>query len=180
MLTLQLITTFYYVVSEQTGNDLTVARAKTMIALASLTWPSLHLAVTPVPITPERLTWKSAGFDKINEGASFRRDPIGDDAPIVMDNVEASELIEIDKMRECATIIPLFGRQRLERFNITLAELFAHQASATPLPLPGSAPSRDFHCEIEYQKLHEWLVGHGIISPDGEWLADGGKGAGPP
>src|SRR5262245_49610709 len=122
MLTLQLIASFHYVVGEQTGSDLTVARAKTMIALASLTWPALNITVTHVPITPERMTWNSDGFGMINASASFRRDPVGDDAPIIIDDVEEDQLIQLDKMRECASIIPLFGRQRLERFNITLAE----------------------------------------------------------
>jgi hypothetical protein len=165
----RLITTFHHVVSEQSGNDVTVARAKTMIALASLTWPRIGIAVTPQFITPRRMIWQSAAFDAVAMGGSFRRDPVGDDASIIIDDDEPKELVMLDEMRACASFIPLFGRQRLERFNITLAELFPYRENGTPLPLPGSGHFHRFHCEDEYRRLHAWLIDNGAISPDGEW-----------
>ena len=171
MLTLQLITSFHYVVSEQTGNDVTIARAKSMIALASLTWPDLGIVVTPHFINPERMVWQSANFDAVSMGGGFRRDPIGDDASIIIDEYEPDQLIMLERMRECASFIPLFGKQRLERFNLTLAQLYQQKENGTPLPLPGSEASLAFHCESEYRLLHDWLVQHGVIAPDGKWLS---------
>jgi hypothetical protein len=164
-----LITTFHYVVSEQTGNDVTIGRAKTMVALASITWPELEIVVSPHFITPERITWTSEEIDSFSAGSSFRRDPIGDDAPIIIDDVEPDQLVMPDRMRECASIIPLFGRQRLERFNLTLAGLFSYRASDIPLPMPGCAPDPKFPFEPEYRRLHGWLTEHGTITAEGKW-----------
>ena len=108
-------------------------------------------------------------------GGSFRRDPVGDDASIIVDDDEPKELIMLDEMRDCASFIPLFGRQRLERFNLALATLFLCKASDTPLPLPGSEPSQTFRCADEYRQLYEWLVDHGAITSDGLWLPIGRK-----
>ena len=172
----QLVATFHHVVNEKSGNDITIARAKTMISLVSLTWPSTGIVVTPHFITPERIIWKSTIFDSITMGGSFRRDPVGDDASIIIDDDEPKELIMLDEMCECASFIPLFGRQQLKRFNLTLAALFLHKASEAPLPLPGSEPSQTFHCADEYRQLHEWLKDHGVITSDGLWQVIGGKG----
>jgi hypothetical protein len=169
MLTHQLIATFHHVICEQTGNDVTIGRAKTMVALASITWPDLEIVVSPHIITPERITWKSDEIDSFSAGASFRRDPVGDDAPIIIENVEADQLTMPDRMRECASIIPLFGRQRLERFNFTLAGIFSHKARNIPLLLPDSAPDREFPYETEYRRLFGWLAGHGAVTADGKW-----------
>ncbi|RPH75366.1 hypothetical protein EHM76_01825 [bacterium] len=173
MLTHRLITTFHYVVREQSGNDVTIARAKTMIALASLTWPSLGIVVTPFYITPGRLTWKSEAFESVMLGGGFRRDPVGDDASIIIDDYDPDQLIMLDKMQDCAGFIPLFGRQRLERFNLTLAELFLRKTSGAALPLPGSEESRAFNSEDHYRRLYEWLVSHGAITSDGQWQSAG-------
>lgn len=170
MLTLQLVTTFHHVIREESGNDVTMARAKAMVALASLTWP-LGIVVTPHFINAGRVMWKSDAFDTVTMGGSFRRDPVGDDASIIIDDEEAKELVMLDEMRECASFIPLFGRQRLERFNLTLAGIFTHRANGTPLPRPGSGASEAFTCEAEYRQLYEWLSDHGTITPEGEWLA---------
>jgi hypothetical protein len=78
-------------------------------------------------------------------------------------------MLMLDEMRECSTFIPLFGRQSLSRFNLTLAELFSLKSNNTPLPFPGSEPGQFSHCESEYQQLREWLVDHGTISADGQW-----------
>lgn len=165
----QLITTFHHVVNEKSGNDITIARAKTMIALVSLTWPRTRIVATPHFITASRVAWESDAFDSIIMGGSFRRDPVGDDASIIIDDDEPKELTMLDEMRECASFIPMFGRQRLSRFNLTLAELFSCKANGALLPLPGSEPSQAFHCEDEYRKLHEWLLGHGAINSNGQW-----------
>ena len=169
LLTLKLVTTFHHVVREQSGNDVTIARAKAMIALVSLTWPALDIVVIPHFIKTGRVMWKSDAFDSMTMGGSFRRDPVGDDASIIIDDDEPIELVMLDEMRACASFIPLFGRQRLERFNLTLAGIFTHKANGTPLPLPGSAASQAFHCEVEYRRLHQWLADHRTITPDGEW-----------
>lgn len=167
--TLQLITTFHHVIREQTGNDVTIARAKTMVALASLTWPTLGIVVTPHYVTSVRIIWKSGDFDAMDIGGSFRRDPVGDDASIIIDSDEPKELVMMDEMRACAEFIPLFGRQSLERFNSTLAGLYSRKASGAALPPPGSATSSEFPNEKEYRQLYEWLVAHGAVSPDGGW-----------
>ena len=172
VLTLQLITSFHYVVSEQTGNDVTIARAKTMIALASLTWPELGIVVAPHFINSERVVWKSDDFDSVSLGGGFRRDPIGDDASIIIDEYEEDQLIMLERMRACASFIPLFGRQRLDRFNLTLAQIHQHRAGGAPLPIPGSEAGRAFHCESEYRLLHGWLVEHGVITAEGTWLKE--------
>jgi len=169
LLTHQLITTFHHVIRERSGNDVTIGRAKTMVALASITWPSLGIVVIPHFINPGRMMWQSADFDSISEGSTFRRDPVGDDASIIIDDDEPPQLALLDEMGECASFIPLFGRQRLERFNLTLATIFSHKANGTPLPLPGSEASQVFHCEAEYRRLHEWLAAHGAITRDGRW-----------
>ncbi len=171
-LALQLTTSFHYVISEQSGNDVTIGRAKTMIVLASITWPQVGFEVTPHYITPTRLMWKSAAFDAVDIGGSFRRDPIGDDASIIMDDVDPEQLIMVEEMRECAEFIPLFGRQRIERFNLTLAEILAQKIAAAPLPLPGSEARTVFRNADEYQQLHGWLLRHGVIDPAGEWLTE--------
>ncbi|GFE57382.1 hypothetical protein [Geobacter sp. AOG1] len=167
--TLQLITTFHHVIREQTGNDVTIARAKTMVALASLTWPTLGIAIAPHYITAVRIMWKSDDFDAMDIGGSFRRDPVGDDASIIIDSDEQKELVMMDEMRACAEFIPLFGRQSLERFNSTLAGLYSRRANGAALPSPGSASSSEFPNEKEYRQLYEWLVAHGAVSPDGGW-----------
>jgi hypothetical protein len=172
MLTLQLITSFHYVVSEQSGNDVTIARAKTMIALAGLTWPDLGIVVEPHFINSERVVWNSDDFDSVSMGGGFRRDPIGDDASIIIDEYQQDQLIMLERMRECASFIPLFGRQRLDRFNLTLAQIYQHRADGTPLPLPGSEAGRAFHCESEHGQLHGWLVEHGVITAEGTWRKD--------
>jgi hypothetical protein len=170
MLILQLITTFHQVVSDKTGNDVSIGRAKTMVALASLTWPELNIVVTPMFITPERVMWKSVDFDSLSLIASFRRDPIGEDAAIVIEEIEPDQIVMIDEMRDCAALIPLFGRQKLDRFNLALARIFSNKESSTLLPLPGSGPEQFVRCETEYRQLYEWLVDHGIISAAGLWI----------
>lgn len=170
MLILQLITTFHQVVSDKTGNDVSVGRAKAMVALASLTWPDLNIVVTPFFITPERVMWKSADFDSLSLIASFRRDPIGEDASIIIEEIEPDQINMIDEMRDCAEFIPLFGRQRLDRFNLALARMFSYKAGNTPLPLPGSEPEQLVRCETEFRQLYEWLVDHGIITAEGAWI----------
>jgi hypothetical protein len=168
----QLIATFHHIVHEQFGNDITIARAKTMLALTSLTWPSIGIVVIPHEIAPGRMVWKSAAFDSMVMGGSFRRDPIGDHALIIFDEDKPEKLVMFDEMRECALFIPLFGKQRLERFNITLAGLVSSRESGTPLPLSGNEQSQAFPYVEEYRRLHEWLVDHGTITLDGQWIRD--------
>jgi hypothetical protein len=170
MLILQLITTFHQVVSEKTGNDVSIGRAKAMVALASLTWPAVNIVVTPSFITPERVMWKSVDFDSLSLIASFRRDPIGEDASIIIEEIDSDQITMVDEMRECAEFIPLFGRQRLDHFNLTLARLFSHKANKLPLPPPGSEAAHDIPHEKEYQRLFGWLVDHTVINPEGQWL----------
>ena len=170
MLILQLITTFHQAVSDKTGNDVSIGRAKTMVALATLTWPTLNIFVTPVFITPERVMWKSADFDSLSLIASFRRDPIGEDASIIIEEIEPDQIIMMDEMRECAELIPLFGRQKLDHFNLILARLFSYKTSRCQMPLPGSECRQIFPYEKEYQRLFGWLVDHTVISSDGVWL----------
>ncbi len=169
-LALRLVATFHHVISEQSGNDVTIARAKTMLALAGLTWPSLGIVVTPHYFGQGRMAWKSDAFDSVTMGGSFRRDPVGDDASIIMDDDEPKQLVLVEEMRACAAFIPLFGRQRLERFNLTLAELLARRANGAPLPQPGNGREAEFHCETEYGRLYGWLVEHGALDSDGQWL----------
>jgi len=171
MITHRLIATFHHVVSEQSGNDVTINRAKTMVALAALTWPGLGIDVRPHYFSSGRMWWKSDDFDSMNIGGSFRRDPVGDDASIILEDVDPDHFIMLEEMEECASFIPLFGRQSLERFNQTLAELYSHHSNGTPLPLPGSDASRSFTSETEYRRLYQWLVDHGTISPEGKWHA---------
>jgi hypothetical protein len=171
MLILQLITTFHQVVSDKTGNDVSIGRAKTMVALASITWPAVNIVVTPFFITPERVMWKSPDFDSLSLIASFRRDPIGEDAAIVIEEIEPDQITMIDEMRECVKIIPLYGRQRLDRFNLALARLFSFKASNNPLPLPGGEPDEFAHCKTEFRQLREWLVDHNIITAEGLWIS---------
>jgi len=165
----QMIATFHHVVNEQSGNDITIARAKTMVALVSLTWPHIGIVVTPYYITPSRVAWKCEAFDSVSMGGSFRRDPVGDDASIIIDDDEPRELVMLDEMRECALFIPLFGRQRLERFNFTLDGLFSSRSSDTNLALPGKEQRPTFKYADEFRRLREWLVHHGAITPDGKW-----------
>jgi hypothetical protein len=169
MLTQRLILTFHQIVSEETGNDVTLARAKTMIALAGLTWPELGLAVTPSRLPRGRIFWRSEELDTLSIGGAFRRDPVGEDAPIIIDRVDPEELVMPEKMRECAAVIPLFGRRRLERFDLTLAEIFSCRQSGSALPAPGSAAAGDFRCEQEYGLLYDWLRAHRAIGALGEW-----------
>jgi hypothetical protein len=169
MLILQLITTFHQVVSEKTGNDVSIARAKAMVALASLTWPSVNIIVTPTFITPERVMWKSVDFDSLSLIASFRRDPIGEDASIIIEEIEADQIVMVDEMRECADFIPLFGRQKLDHFNLTLARVNLLKAGNLPLPPPGSESGHSIPYEKEYQRLYGWLVDHAVITSHGQW-----------
>jgi hypothetical protein len=171
LLTHQLITTFHHIIRERSGNDVTIARVRSMVALTSLTWPDLCIVVTPYYINPARVMWKSDDIDSFSGCSTFRRDPVGDDASIIIDEDDPKQLVLINEMQECASFIPLFGRQRLERFNLTLAKIFAHKVNGTPLPLPGSEASQSFNCETEYRRLYEWLVGHSAITPDGQWQA---------
>lgn len=171
MLTQRLILTFHQIISEETGNDVTLARAKTMIALAGLTWPELDLAVTPSRLPRGRIIWRSEDLDSLSIGGAFRRDPVGEDAPIIIDRVDPEDLVMPEKMRECAAFIPLFGRRRLERFDLTLAGIFSCRQSGSALPAPGRAAAGDFPCEQEYGLLYNWLRAHRAIGSVGEWLA---------
>lgn len=170
MLILQLITTFHQVISDKTGNDVSVGRAKAMVALASLTWPALNIAVTPYFITPERVMWKSADFDSLSLIASFRRDPIGEDASIIIEEIVPDQITMLKEMQECAAIIPLYGRQKLDHFNLTLAQLFALKSGNIPLPQPGSESRAEITYGNEYQRLYVWLADHAVIDPQGQWL----------
>jgi hypothetical protein len=170
MLILQLITTFHQVISDKTGNDVSVGRAKAMVALASLTWPALNIVVTPFFITPERVMWKSADFDSLSLIASFRRDPIGEDASIIIEEIEPDQIFMVKEMQECAAIIPMFGRQKLDHFNLTLAQLFSLKLSNIPLPLPGNESRLHIQYENEFQRLYVWLVDHAVINTEGQWL----------
>ncbi len=169
----RLITTFCHAVFEETGSDISLARAKTMVGLASLTWPGWHLEVAPEVTSRGRIVWRSATLDGLNIGGAFRRDPVGDNAPIIIDNIDPEQLVMLEEMRQCAVFIPLFGRQRLDRFDHTLAELFARRAGNLPLPPAGSDGSRDFSCGKEYGLLREWLERHGAIAADGTWRLGG-------
>ncbi|MBE0596450.1 MAG: hypothetical protein IH614_04190 [Desulfuromonadales bacterium] len=173
MITRQLVTTFHHVVSQQTGNDISIGRAKTMLALAALTWPPLGLVITPHFFSSQRVAWKSDAFEALSIGGTFRRDPVGEDAAIILDNVEPTRLF-LDQMGQCAAFIPLFGRQRLQRFNLTLARIYQQRAQGTALPLPGREARQLFPCETEYRHLFDWLVEHGIISAGGEWQSAAG------
>ena len=166
----RLVASFHFFVNEQYCIDVTVARAKAMFALASLTWPGLELAVTPHYITPGRLTWKSEAFEAVSMGGSFRRDPVGDDASIIIDDDETEELVMPDEMRACAGFIPMFGRQKLERFNLALAELLRLSANNSPLPSSGSDVGFTSRHEEEHRRLRDWLLKHGAVTPEGEWV----------
>ena len=168
----QLIASFHHAVSDLYSIDVTVARAKAMLALASLTWPELGLVVTPHFISPGRLTWKSEAFDVVNMGGSFRRDPVGDDASIIIEDDETVELVMPDEMCACAEFIPMFGRQKMERFNLAVAELFVLKANNTLLPLCGSDSGLAVSNEEEYQRLRDWLVAQGAVTPEGKWTDD--------
>lgn len=169
-LVLQMVNTFHYVISEESGNDVTIARAKSMIALASLTWPALGIVVTPNIFGQGRMTWRSDDFNSVTMGGAFRRDPVGDDASIIIDHDDQQELVMEQEMRDCAGFIPLFGRQRMERFNMTVAEILEYRNSKTPLPEPDSESNKKFFSEEEYQRLFIWLIEHGVIDNHGNWL----------
>lgn len=164
-----MIISFHRVVGELTGSDVTIARTKTMVALVSLTWPEKGVIVSCSTTGQGRVFWKSADFDSLSMGGSFRRDPVGDDASLVIDEDEQWDMVMLDEMRECAGFIPLFGRQSLERFNRTLAELFRYRESRAPLPDPGSESAADFSSPEEYGALYGWLQSHGAINSVGEW-----------
>lgn len=166
----RLVATFHYVVNERYSIDVTVARTKAMLALVSLTWPDLGIVVTPHFITPGRLTWQSEVFNVVCMGGSFRRDPVGDDASIILDDDEMKELVMPDEMRACAGFIPMFGRQKMERFNLAVAELFVLKANTTLLPPSGSDSGLAVSNEEEYQRLRDWLVTQGAVTPEGEWV----------
>jgi len=166
-----MIVTFHRVIIEESGNDVTIARTKTMVALVSLTWPDKRIVVSHHITSQGRVLWRSDDFDALSIGGSFRRDPVGDDASLAIDEDETWEMVMLAEMRECAAFIPLFGHQRLERFNRTLAELHNYRANAMPLPQPESEPRTFFPCADEYRRLHEWLLEHGVIAADGAWLA---------
>lgn len=172
----KLITTFCYAVYEETGSDISLARAKTMVALASLTWPALNIEVSPHCSSRGRIFWCSEELDNLSLGGGFRRDPVGDNAPIIIDNFDPEQFLMPAEMRECAVFIPLFGRHRLERFDHSLAELLARRATGRALPAPDNEESKDFPCENEYRHLFGWLIDHAVISAQGEWLAASAPG----
>lgn len=165
----QMIVTFHRVVNEQTGNDVTIARTKTMVALVSLTWPDKGIAVSYKMISHGRVFWKSEDFDALSIGGSFRRDPVGDDASLVIDEDVPYEMIMLEEMIECASFIPLFGRQKLERFNRTLAEMIGYKEKSVPLPIPGNEEKLTFPYEEEFGKLFGWLAEHQRITVEGVW-----------
>ena len=169
----RLILTFHQAVSKATGNDVTIARAKTMIALAALTWPDLGLTVTANRFSRGRISWRSAELDGLSIGGAFRRDPVGEDAPIIIDQVDPEELLHPGRMEECAAFIPLFGRRRLENFDLTLADLHGHRSQGKSLPPPGSAAAGVFTNADEYRGLYDWLAAHGVIDPTGAWRPAG-------
>ncbi len=173
MLMQRLILTFHQAVSQATGNDVTIARAKTMIALAALTWPELGLEVTANRFSRGRISWRSEELEGLSIGGAFRRDPVGEDAPIIIDQVDPEQLLLPEKMEECAAFIPLFGRRRLETFDLTLADLHDHRSQEKALPAPGSAAAGIFHNADEYRGLHDWLAAHGAIDPTGAWMPAG-------
>lgn len=166
-----MIYTFHHIISEQTGNDVTIARTKTLVALISLTWPDKGIVVSYQTTSQGRILWQSADFDALSMGGSFRRDPVGDDASLVVDEDELLEMVMVTELTECAEFIPLFGRQRLERFNRTLAELHSYKNSNTPLPEPEDESCPVLFRSDEYCQLHGWLLQHGTINEAGEWLA---------
>jgi len=167
----QMIITFHHIISEQSGNDVTIARAKTMVALVSLTWPDKGVVVSHQVTSQGRILWKSEDFDSLSIGGSFRRDPVGDDASLAIDEDEVWEKVMLEEMRECSEFIPLFGRQRLERFNRTLAELHNYRERALSLPEPETEPCPAAFCSDEYNHLYDWLLKHGTITKDGQWTA---------
>jgi hypothetical protein len=171
MLTQRLILTFHQIVSEETGNDITLARAKSMVALACLTWPKLELNVTFRQLPRGRIIWRSDDLDSLSIGGAFRRDPVGEDAPIIVDRINPEEIVMPERMRECAAFIPLFGRRRLERFDRTMAQLFTCREKGSDLPAPDSPAAQSFHCGQEYRHLYDWLQGHGTIGASGEWVS---------
>lgn len=165
----QMIFTFHHIISEQTGNDVTIARTKTLVALVSLTWPDKGIVVSHQVTSQGRILWQSADFDALSMGGSFRRDPVGDDASLVVDEDEVWEMVMTAELRECAEFIPLFGRQRLERFNRTLSELHNYRHNNISLPLPGDLSCQELFRSDEYPRLHGWLLQHGTINEAGEW-----------
>ncbi len=164
-----MIITFHHIISEQSGNDVTIARAKTMVALVSLTWPEKGIVVSHQTTGQGRIIWKSEDFEALSMGGSFRRDPVGDDASLVIDEDEVWEKVMLAEMSECAEFIPLFGRQRLERFNRALAELHNYRSRKASLPLPESDTCPENLNSDEYQQLYDWLLRHETITVDGEW-----------
>jgi len=165
----RLVTTFHYVIREQSGNDVTVARAKTMLALANLTWSALAIEVAPHFISQRRMVWKSEAFEAVGMGGSFRRDPVGDDASIIIDEYDPSQFAMTDEMTECASFLPLFGRQALERFNLTLARIYQFKEGGHQLPPPENAPDDQFPCQEEYHQLFGWFQSHGVLDEAGDW-----------
>lgn len=166
----QMIISFHRVVNEQTGTDVTIARTKTMVALASLTWPETGIVVNYKSGEHGRVFWNSEDFNALSIGGSFRRDPVGDDASLVIDEDESYEMVMLEEMLECASFIPLFGRQKLERFNRTLAGMIDYKEKNVPPPTPGNEDSLVFPYEEEFRKLFGWLAEHERITPEGNWL----------
>lgn len=164
-----MIITFHHIISEQSGNDVTIARTKTMVALVSLTWPDKGVVVSHKVTSQGRIIWNSADFDALSMGGGFRRDPVGDDASLVIDEDEVWEKVMLVEMQECSEFIPLFGRQRLERFNRTLAEFHNYKANNSSLPLPETVLCPESLCSEEYARLYDWLRQHRVINEAGEW-----------
>lgn len=164
-----MIVSFHRVVNEQTGNDVTIARTKSMVALVSLTWPEKGIDVSFRTISHGRVFWESADFDSLSIGGSFRRDPVGDDASLVIDDDVPYAMVMVEEMRECASFIPLFGRQKLERFNRTLAEVIGCMKISVSLPVPGHENVQSFPFAEEYRHLFEWLAAHRRITSEGSW-----------
>ncbi len=171
----RLILTFHQAVSKATGNDVTIARAKTMIALAALTWPELGLMITANRLSRGRISWRSEELDGLSIGGAFRRDPVGEDAPIIVDRFDPEQVIFPERMDECAAFIPLFGRRRLEYFDLALAELHERRIQGLALPPPETATADPLHQTGEYRGLYDWLAEHGTIDRNGNWRTTDGN-----